>query len=322
MSRPVPTVTPPHRPACSVAADLPSAPFVPGDELPPFQILPPESRARIFGVDYAICPQPDGGELWISRAAWHWFDYLLPERWWDRDNVAVRGERLAGSTGTVYRARSSPPGKVPRDLVVKFSRVAQDVPLFIPDDFLESLPKEAVATARFLGPFAELGLLTEMRESVMNHGPQRLRTKVPLAVYSPPEKYPLWQTGRHADIFRAHQRAMAADQFENGLNQVALDVGRDYLVLFEWIDGIDAEEASKRGHLDDEALRYLTHRSNLAMARLGYRVLDNKPRHVIVRPRPDGTLATRHNQTLYALVDFELLQRIEDEDQPQNPRTL
>jgi hypothetical protein len=52
------------------------------------------------------------------------------------------------------------------------------------------------------------------------------------------------------------------------------------------------------------------------MARLGYRVLDNKPRHVIVRPRPDGALATRHGQTLYALVDFELLQRIEDEDEP------
>ena len=276
-------------------------------ELPPFQILPPARRARVFGVDYAICPQEDGGELWVSRTAWHWLDYLQPERWWDRDNLAVRGERLAGST---------PPGKVPRDLVIKFSRIAQDVPLFIPDDFLESLPREAVATARFLGPFAEIGLLTEMRESVMNHGPHRLRTKVPLAVYSPPEKYPLWQTGRHADIFRAHQRAMAADQFENGLAPVTLDLGRDYLLVFEWVGGVDAEEASRQGHLDDEALRYLTHTSNLAMARLGYRVLDNKPRHVIVRPRPDGTLATRHRQTLYAVVDFELLQRIEDEDQP------
>jgi hypothetical protein len=286
------------------------------EELPPFQILPPGQRARVFGVDYALCPQPDGGELYISRTAWHWSAYLRPERWWDRENLAVLGERLPGSTGTVYRARSAPPGKVPRDLVIKFSRLAQDVPLFIPDEFLESLPKEAVATARFLGPFAELGLLTEMRESVMNHGPHRLRTKVPLAIYSPPEKYPLWQTGRHADIFRAHLRAMAADQFENGLAQVTLDLERDYLAIFEWIDGIDAEEASKRGYLGDEALRYLTHSSNLAMARLGYRVLDNKPRHVIVRPRPDGTLTTRHGQTLYALVDFELLQRIKDEDEP------
>lgn len=286
----------------------------PVSQLAPFQTLPPERRARVFGVDYAIMPQTDGGKLWISRTAWHWLEYLVPERWWDRDNLAVRGERLPGSTGTVYRARSEPPGRAPRDLVVKFSRIAQDVPLFIPDDFLDSLPKDALATARFLGPFAEFGLLTEMRESVMNHGPHRLRTKVPLAIYSPPEKYPLWQTGRHADIFRAHQRAMAADQFENGLTPVTLDLGRDYVLLFEWIDGIDAEEASKRGYLDDEALRYLTHTSNLAMARLGYRVLDNKPRHVIVRPRTDGTLASRLGRTLYAVVDFELLQAIDDED--------
>lgn len=294
---------------------IPVPATAPVRHLPPFQTLPPEHRARVFGVDYAIVPQPDGGELWVSRTAWHWLDYLQPERWWDRDNLAVRGERLPGSTGTVYRARSEPPDRVPRDLVVKFSRIAQDVPLFIPDDFLESLPKDALATARFLGPFAEFGLLTEMRESVMNHGPHRLRTKVPLAIYSPPEKYPLWQTGRHADIFRAHQRAMAADQFENGLTPVTLDLGRDYVLLFEWIDGINAEEASKRGYLDDEALRHLTHTSNLAMARLGYRVLDNKPRHVIVRPRPDGTLVSRCGHTLYAVVDFELLQRIEDEDE-------
>lgn len=283
-------------------------------ELPPFQILPPERRARVFGVDYALCPQPDGGELYISRPAWHWHDYLQPDRWWDREEIAVRGERLSGSTGTVYRARSTPPGRLPRDLVIKFSRVAQDVPLFIPDEFLESLPKEAVATARFLGPFAEFGLLTEMRDSVMNHGPHRLRTKVPLAIYSPPEKYPLWQTGRHSDIFRSHLRAMTNDQFENGLAPVQLDIGRDYLAIYEWIDGIDAEEASHRGYLDETQLRDLTHLTNLTMARLGYRVLDNKPLHVIVRPRPDGTLATRHGRILHAVIDFELLQRIEDDE--------
>lgn len=288
-----------------------------GDGLPPFQILPAGRRARVFGVDYVLCPQEDGGELYVIRHAWHWLDYLLPSRWWDAEELAVRGERLGGSTGTVYRARSSPPGRQPRDLVIKFSRVAQDVPLFIPDEFLDSLPKEAVATARFLSPFAEFGMLLELRESSLNHGLHRLRTKVPLAIYSPPEKYPLWETGRHSDIFRAHLRAMANDQFENGLGPVTLDIERDYLEIFEWIDGIDAEEAFQRGYLDDTCLRLLTHTTNLSLARLGYRVLDNKPRHVIVRPRPDGTLATRHGKILHALIDFELLQRIEDEEEKQ-----
>ena len=282
------------------------------EERPPFQILPTERRGRVFGVDYAVCPQPDGGELYISRPAWHWSDYLQPDRWWDRKNLRVRGERLGGSTGTVYRARSAPDGLPPRDLVVKFSRLAQDVPLFIPDEFLDSLPDGAVADARFLSPFAEFGLLHQLRSNILNHGPHRLRTKLPLAVYSPPEKYPLWQTGRHMDIFRTHQETMAEDQFENGLTRITLDPARDYIEIFAWIDGIDAEEASRLGLLDEELLVLLTRSSNHALSRLGYRVLDNKPRHLIVRPRSDGALLHRNGRIVYTMIDFELLQRHED----------
>ena len=295
---------------------MPDPATSPVREIPPFQILPPERRARLFVVDYALCPQPDGGRLYISRAAWHWSAYLNPDRWWDRGNLAVRGERLAGSTGTVYRARSAPEGLPPRDLVVKFSRVAQDVPLFIPDEFIDSLPRSAVADARFLSPFAEFGLLHQLRNNILNHGAHRLRTKMPLAVYSPPELYPLWQTGRHLDIFRTHQESMAEDQFENGLSAVMLDPERDYLEIFAWIDGIDAEEASRCGLIDDETLVLLTRTSNHALARLGYRVLDNKPRHLIVRPRPDGTLLRRHGKIVYTMIDFELLQRHEDTTAP------
>lgn len=282
------------------------------EERPPYHILPPEDRARVFGVDYALCPQPDSGELYIMRHAWPWRDYLLPQRWWDAAKLTVTGERLPGSTGTVYRVRSAPPGLPPRDLVVKFSRVAQDVPLFIPDEFLDSMPGEAVAKARFLGPFDEFGLIHELRNDIFNHGGRRLRTKVPLAIYSPPEKYPLWQTGRHPDIFRSHARVMAREQYDNGLGTIALDIGRDYLEIFAWVDGIDAEEAFDRGMLSKAGLVDLARDSNHTLSRLGYRVLDNKPRHLIVRPRPDGRLLRRHGRYVYTMVDFELLQRHED----------
>jgi hypothetical protein len=169
-----------------------------------------------------------------------------------------------------------------------------------------------VADARFLSPFAEVGLLHELRSNILNHGPHRLRTKMPLAVYSPPQRYALWQSGRYADIFRAHQQAMAHDQFENGLAQVALDIERDYLMVYAWIDGIDAEEAFNRRMIDKELLVLLTRSSNHALSRLGYRVLDNKPRHLIVRPRPDGTLLQRDGKIIYTMIDFELLQRHED----------
>ena len=286
------------------------------EEVPPFQILPTAERARVFGVDYAVCPQSDGGELYVTRVAWHWLDYVRPAQWWDAENLRVWGERLAGSTGTVYRVRSAPPALPSRGLVLKFSRVAQDVPLFIPGEFLDSLPRNAVADARFLSPFAEVGLLHELRNNVLNHGPHRLRTKMPLAIYSPAQKYPLWQTGRHPDIFRMHQQAMAHDQFENGLAQVTIDPERDYLMIYAWIDGIDAEEAFNRGMIDKELLVLLTRSSNHALSRLGYRVLDNKPRHLIVRPRPDGMLLQRNGKIIYTMIDFELLQRHEDAVRP------
>jgi hypothetical protein len=66
------------------------------------------------------------------------------------------------------------------------------------------------------------------------------------------------------------------------LAQVTIDPERDYLMIYAWIDGIDAEEACNRGMIDDELLVLLSRSSNHALSRLGYRVLDNKPRHLIV----------------------------------------
>jgi hypothetical protein len=41
----------------------------------------------------------------------------------------------------------------------------------------------------------------------------------------------------------------------------------------------------------------------------GFRMLDMKPSHIIVRVKPDGSLLCRGGRPVYALVDFELLQR-------------
>ena len=45
------------------------------------------------------------------------------------------------------------------------------------------------------------------------------------------------------------------------------------------------------------------------MASKGFRVLDTKPNHIILRRRRDGSLLRRHGKLVYAMVDFELLQR-------------
>ncbi|MFW6106827.1 MAG: hypothetical protein ACOC8H_01565, partial [bacterium] len=48
------------------------------------------------------------------------------------------------------------------------------------------------------------------------------------------------------------------------------------------------------------------------LAAKGFRILDMKPDHIILRQRPDGRLLVRHGRFVYALIDFELLQRSEE----------
>ena len=65
-----------------------------------------------------------------------------------------------------------------------------------------------------------------------------------------------------------------------------------------------------------EAMRDLTLRSNQEMQHKGFVVRDSKPHHVIVRPKADGALAKdRKGDTLYALIDFELLERTPEREQ-------
>ena len=44
------------------------------------------------------------------------------------------------------------------------------------------------------------------------------------------------------------------------------------------------------------------------LAAKGFRMLDVKPSHLILRTRRDGSLLTRRGKLVYLLVDFELLQ--------------
>ena len=83
---------------------------------------------------------------------------------------------------------------------------------------------------------------------------------------------------------------------------------RMYVLLYRWIDGIDAETAHLQGYLTEPELQHFSGDARQALRRLGWDVLDHKPRHLIVRPCPrSGCLVSRRGRTLWALVDYELL---------------
>jgi hypothetical protein len=262
--------------------------------------------AHTYGADYVVVDTPEGGVLYLTYFGWLFRKWLDPARWFPRQSGASEWVPLLGGTGTVYRVTIPKPLR-PLLTVVKYSRLGQDVPLYIAAHFPDPGALERASSAAFNHPFEEFGLLATLRGKHARSAP--LLTKRPLAIYSPPERFPLWKLGRAELRIDAIQAALDRDQdLSRGAVRIALDPARDYLTVFQWVEGFDAEEALRRGLLSREEVEALTVLVVQRLARAGFRVFDNKPRHYILRTRPDGTLLRDHQGTLcWALIDFELL---------------
>jgi hypothetical protein len=162
-------------------------------------------------------------------------------------------------------------------------------------------------------PFQEFGLLEELRTSRYGPAGLRIRTKRPLAIYSPGKRYEPWQLGRTADRFQRHQLDLTDDQGAQPDDKaVELSIDRQYVYLFQWVRGVDAGTLVRAGALSEQEAAAVVANVDEDLAAKGFRVLDTKPGHVILRKRPDGRLLTRGGRFVYALVDFELLQRTEE----------
>jgi hypothetical protein len=275
----------------------------------PFERLPSERVVRAFDVDYAHVRTPEEGDLFVTRFGWPWLPQLLPSAWFTNERYAREGESLPGATGHVYRLPTTLASGTRLDLVVKFSRVAQDVSVIVHTSFPDDVPREVREGARFNSPLEEFGLVMEMRRGV--HGPRdvRIRAQLPLAIYAPPEACQPWELGRSTSTFHTHCRLLAEDQ-ESAVKAIELDIRRMYVLVYSWIKGRDAEQAYRSGDITEEEFLSLTPRVLEDLRRSGFRVLDNKPKHFILRKRSDGSmLRDREGRLAYGLVDFELLQR-------------
>ncbi len=91
-------------------------------------------------------------------------------------------------------------------------------------------------------------------------------------------------------------------------------------MLYGWVKGLDAVESAEYLKLHDpERAEFLARITCLATHELwqkGYRVIDMKPAHVILRSGRDRSLLRdRNGQLAYALVDYELLERTPEHEQ-------
>ncbi len=277
--------------ALTIADGLPTSP-------PPRAAENAFIRRRIQGVDY-FCSQPAaGGDLFLTRFGLPFARHLQPENWFAPEWFDDHRQRLRG-TSTIYKVATQRWQGEALELIVRYSRVAEALPL-------DTVTDQRFIHAEFNSPFEEFSIVTQLRAARFGVKERRIYTKRPLAIYAPPDQLALWQTGRSEDKFAVKQAR---------LRDVKLDIQRQYLLVYGWIDGLDAEQAADHLQLSGSVrLRFLRETTETVVGELaeaGFRVLDMKPAHVILRLTPTGALLRRPDGRLvYALVDYELLEQI------------
>ncbi|MCX8043901.1 MAG: hypothetical protein N3B18_07235 [Desulfobacterota bacterium] len=260
---------------------------------------PDISLTKCLNVEYVHAKTSDGGDLYVTRHGMPFIRHLFPENWYTGKWFRANRERLQG-TSTIYRVTTREIGGRSLDLVVKWCRFGQDVPL-------ETRIIENVLNAEFNSPFEEFALVEELRAASNGTCRTRIMLQKPLAIYVPPEKLQLWQTGR------SRHKIISKIAKHPG---VEIDILRQYILIYKWVHGVDAVEAFERTGIPEQELALFTERVIAELREKGFRVLDQKPAHFIVRIRPDGTIMKdKQNRYVYTLVDFELLQRTPEHEQ-------
>ena len=255
------------------------------------------TRKALLGVTYDHYRLADGADLYVTEFGRPFLRHLWPENWLEPEWFSKSREALQG-TSTVYKIKTRPVAGAGKDIVVKWCRVGEDVPM-------DTFTRLKFIEADFNSPYEEFSLLMEMRARAR---PGTIRTHKPLAIFVPAKRLELWQTGRSQSKI---------DYKKTKYRDVELDIYRQYILVYEWIKGVASTEtaaaqaAQAAGFADARSFALaMMDRSIDDMQQAGFRVLDVKPQHVIVRPRPNGgLLRDRSGRTAYALVDFELLER-------------
>lgn len=262
-------------------------------------------KVTVFDVQYLHVELQNEGDLYVTEYGLPFIRNLYPENFWtDKEWFAGNSSKLfghahpSGGSGTIYRVRTKPVNGRSKDIVMKWNRMAQDVPGHRDHDEL--------LTAEFNSPFEEFALLMEMREAWRDLDAARILTHKPLAIYVPAEKVEPWRIGRKEyrmqDIIRDHP-------------EVELDLYRRYAVIYEWVKGIDLQEACRGNIVSEDEMAKLTLAVDQDLSRLGFAVRDRKPQHIIVRVDDDKSLVESDRRLSYALVDFELLERTPEREE-------
>ncbi len=237
------------------------------------------------------------------------------ENWYEKEWFDSHKEKLEG-TSSVYKVSTKEINCLSLELVVKNCRVGEDVPLET-QTLIENI------NAEFNSPWEEFAMVMEMREG--KHGPENIKinTQDPLAIYVPPEKMQVWQSGRSiAKINRIIAKHPG----------IGIDILKQYKLIYGWIKGKNIVETFQDiGLYDselDKNLAPITKKVIIDLDKKGYVVADMKPAHIIISekftekspgyenqhyPEPSEKqkkyILDLIDQGEYSIVDYELLVR-------------
>ena len=280
-----------------------------------------QSIINLLGVVYAHTKMSDDGDLYLTEHGLMYSDLLNVENWYEKEWFLDNRERLTG-TSSVFRVPTKEVNGQSLQLVVKNNRVGEDVPL-------DTHTLYEFINAEFNSPWEEFSLVMEMRDN--NFGPKKLqiKTQQPLAIYVPPERLQLWQTGR------SRSKINKITNRHPGIN---LDILKQYKMVYQWIEGLNIIEAFREigitGDELDERLKPIMIKVIDDLKLKGFVVTDMKPSHIIIgedqiqhmRELGDGDSGkelkkqTKYLNSLikdgqYSVVDYELLIRTPTHDE-------
>ena len=254
---------------------------------------------RILNVNYAHKKYDNGDDLYVTEYGLPFFNLLDPNNFlidkeWFRNNSM----RLSGS-GTTYKVMTKRVDNRSRNIVIKYNRMGQEVP--------GAERWQELGNAEFNSPFEEFSLVMELKHT-KNETPGNVITQKPLAIYVPVKRIELERTGRI--------KYKLQSKLETHRRYVELDIFRAYVVIYEWINGIDAAHACDEEVIDEVLMMKLTSEVEEEMRLNGFVTRDNKPHHIIIRPDKNGGLKKdRSGNVLRAVIDYELLARTPEKEE-------
>jgi hypothetical protein len=284
------------------------------------KITSKKSLVNVLGVVYVHTQTSDGGDLYLTRFAQHYQKHFRIKNWYEKVWFNKTRIRLKG-TSSVYRVPTRKVEGKSLDLVVKNCRVGEDVPI-------NTNTLQEFCDAEFNSPWEEFSLVMEMREGYYGPREMKVKTQHPMAIYVPPERMQLWQSGRsRSKINRIRAKHPGID----------LDILKQYKLIYGWIRGKNLVEVFENADVDDAEFvhfhKTINHKVISNLNGKGYMMADMKPEHIIISEADierieeigregDGGASGEQMEMVYQLiddgkysvVDYELLFRTPDHE--------